>query len=103
MELMRMKQKKRLFGLKTDELIDANEGWIRLESWIDDFSYFHEITGWKEEPSDVRRWLMMKRHYYELRSMSIGKWETEGFCVGGIDIDMIVTSYLFVKWETLVN
>ena len=85
-----------------DELIDANEA-IELD-WnpeLEDFSYFMKSLAdkknlrveddWFDEEDTITNWF----------SILDRKWETAGFCVGGIDIDSDSYVLFICKEETL--
>ena len=85
-----------------DELIDANEA-IELD-WnpeLEDFSYFMKSLAdkknllveddWFDEEDTITNWC----------SILDRRWEIEGFCVGGIDIDSDSYVLFICKVETL--
>ena len=71
-----------------DELLDANEA-VELD-WnpeLEDFSYFMKSLADKKNLQMEDDWFDEEDTITNWCSILDRRWETEGFCVGGIDID----------------
>ena len=85
-----------------DELIDANEA-VELD-WnpeLEDFSYFMKSLAEKKNLQMEDDWFDEEDTITNLCSILDRKWETEGFCVGGIGIDSDSYVLFICEVETL--
>ena len=85
-----------------DELIDANEA-VELD-WnpeLEDFSYFMKSLADKKNLQMEDDWFDEEDTITNWCSILDRRWEIEGFCVGGIDIDSDSYVLFICKVETL--
>lgn len=85
-----------------DELIDANEA-IELD-WnpeLEDFTYFMKSLADKKNLQIEDDWFDEEDTITNWCSILDRRWEIEGFCVGGIDIDSDSYVLFICKVETL--
>ena len=85
-----------------DELLDANEA-VELD-WnpeLEDFSYFMKSLADKKNLQMEDDWFDEEDTITNWCSILDRRWEIEGFCVGGIDIDSDSYVLFICKEETL--
>lgn len=85
-----------------DELLDANEA-VELD-WnpeLEDFSYFMKSLADKKNLQMEDDWFDEEDTITNWCSILDRRWEIEGFCVGGIDIDSDSYVLFICKVETL--
>lgn len=85
-----------------DELIDANEA-VELD-WnpeLEDFTYFMKSLADKKNLQMEDDWFDEEDTITNWCSILDRRWEIEGFCVGGIDIDSDSYVLFICKVETL--
>ena len=85
-----------------DELLDANEA-VELD-WnpeLEDFSYFMKSLADKKNLQMEDDWFDEEDTITNWCSILDRRWETEGFCVGGIDIDSDSYVLFICEVETL--
>ena len=85
-----------------DELIDANEA-VELD-WnpeLEDFSYFMKLLAEKKNLQMEDDWFDEEDTSTNWCSILDRRWEIEGFCVGGIDIDSDSYVLFICEVETL--
>ena len=85
-----------------DELIDANEA-VELD-WnpeLEDFSYFMKSLADKKNLQMEDDWFDEEDTITNWCSILDRRWEIEGFCVGGIDIDSDSYVLFICEVETL--
>ena len=85
-----------------DELLDANEA-IELD-WnpeLEDFTYFMKSLADKKNLQVEDDWFDEEDTITNWCSILDRRWEIEGFCVGGIDIDSDSYVLFICKVETL--